>query len=176
MSAFDMKPTFGDRAGYNAWMKAWRILFQTVSKNIRAAKMEVKALHRSGSGIASKKQRELGFTRAMGRKLMDLRKDAVERMERIKAMDVQMSEQRASFPIVFENTTVDFHFNRASNEFSALPMWVVKAKGKTYYVDHVDANAPWTTRERPDASTRGMMRFKKCRLVLRADNTAEIAQ
>lgn len=174
MSAFDMKPNFGDRAGYRAWLLAWRKLYRKVCRDIRAAKAESKRLSRENAANAGKKQRELVFTRAMGRKLMDLRVDAVARMERIDGMVAQIANQKATFPRVIENATVDFHYNRASNEFGDLPMWVVKAKGKTYYVDHVTANAPWSTHERPSATTRGMMRFRRCNLILRADNTAEI--
>lgn len=174
MSAFDMKPKFGDLAGYRKWKSGWVKLFISVSADIRSAKMEVKRLQRSGDDAARKKHRELIFARAMGRKLMDLLQDAKARLQRIVDMQKQIETQRTQFPLVFENTTVDFHYNRASNDFSVLPMWVVKTKGKTFYVDHVTANAPWSTHERPDSSTRGLMRFRRCNLILNENNTAEI--
>ena len=49
-----------------------------------------------------------------------------------------------------ENCHVVFHFNKASIADPNIPMWVVKAKGQTYYVNHVTANAPWSTKETPD--------------------------
>ena len=40
-------------------------------------------------------------------------------------------------------------------------MWVLKMKGKTYYVDHVDADAPWSTKETPgNPHTKGSLKFK----------------
>jgi len=41
-------------------------------------------------------------------------------------------------------------------------MWVIKAKGQTFYVNHVEAQAPWSTKETPDNShTKGALKFKK---------------
>jgi hypothetical protein len=43
------------------------------------------------------------------------------------------------------------------------------AKGKTYYVDHVEANIPWTTKETPNnIRTKGAIKFKNA--LLRLDN------
>jgi hypothetical protein len=42
-------------------------------------------------------------------------------------------------------------------------MWVIKAKGETYYVDHVDmeSGVGFTTKETPDnPSTKGSIKFK----------------
>lgn len=44
-------------------------------------------------------------------------------------------------------------------------MWVVKAKGETFYVNHVTANAPWSTKETPDnPHTKGALKFKNVSL------------
>ena len=44
-----------------------------------------------------------------------------------------------------------------------IPMWVLKAKGQTYYVDHVDAQIGFSTKETPNNShTKGSIKFKKC--------------
>lgn len=46
-------------------------------------------------------------------------------------------------------------------------MWVVKAKGKTHYVHHVQGNAPWSTKETPDnPSTKGSIKFKNVKLTI----------
>jgi hypothetical protein len=48
-------------------------------------------------------------------------------------------------------------------------MWIIMAKGKTYYVDHVEANIPWTTKETPNnIRTKGAIKFKNA--LLRLDN------
>lgn len=53
-------------------------------------------------------------------------------------------------------------------------MWVLKMKGKTYYVDHVDADAPWSTKETPDNSpTKGSLKFKHATVEIE-DGTATI--
>jgi len=45
----------------------------------------------------------------------------------------------------------------------SIPMWVIKAKGETYYVDHVDmeSGVGFSTKETPDnPSTKGSIKFK----------------
>jgi hypothetical protein len=55
-------------------------------------------------------------------------------------------------------------------------MWALKAKGKTYYVHHVESRAPWTTRETPDhPATKGAIRFKACSVSISADGIATIS-
>lgn len=67
-----------------------------------------------------------------------------------------------------------FHFNKKSLEDPTVPCWTVKAKGKTYYVDHVSANMPWSTKETPDsAHTKGAIKFKDALLTIGDDNCAE---
>jgi hypothetical protein len=54
-------------------------------------------------------------------------------------------------------------------------MWIVMAKGETYYVEHVDANIPWTTKETPDnVRTKGALKFKDCLVTIDDDNCANI--
>jgi len=44
-------------------------------------------------------------------------------------------------------------------------MWVLKSKGQTYYVDHVDCNKGWSTKETPDnPSTKGSLKIKNCKV------------
>jgi hypothetical protein len=67
-----------------------------------------------------------------------------------------------------------FHFNKKHLEDSTVPMWCVKTRGKTYYVEHVTANVPWTTKETSDnPSTKGSIKFKRVLLTIK-DNCAEI--
>ena len=54
-------------------------------------------------------------------------------------------------------------------------MWVVKAKGESYYVDHVTCELPWSTKETPNnPSTKGSIKIKRCLLTIGDDNCAEI--
>ena len=54
-------------------------------------------------------------------------------------------------------------------------MWVVKAKGESYYVDHVTCELPWSTKETPDNShTKGSIKVKRCLITIDSDNCANI--
>jgi hypothetical protein len=70
---------------------------------------------------------------------------------------------------------VVFHFNKASVNDPTIPAWVIKTKGQTFYVKHVTANAPWSTKETPDnPHTKGSLKFKDVTLLIDDDNCAEI--
>lgn len=50
------------------------------------------------------------------------------------------------------------------------------AKGETYYVEHVEANIPWTTKETPDnVRTKGAIKFKDCLITIGEDNCARLS-
>ena len=69
-----------------------------------------------------------------------------------------------------------FHFNKGHLTDPTLPMWIIMAKGKTYYVEHVEASVPWTTKETPDnVRTKGALKFKDCLITIDDDNCAHIS-
>ena len=69
-----------------------------------------------------------------------------------------------------------FHFNKKHLEDDTIPMWIIMAKGKTYYVDHVTSNLPWTTKETPlNIRTKAAIKFKNALLRLE-DGSAEIME
>lgn len=55
-----------------------------------------------------------------------------------------------------------FHFNKAHLSDHSIPMWVIKSKGETHYVEHVDfENVSFSTKETPDnPHTKGSLKFK----------------
>lgn len=54
-------------------------------------------------------------------------------------------------------------------------MWVLKAKGQTYYVNHVLANVGWSTKETPDnPHTKGSLKFKNVDVIIEDNNEATI--
>jgi hypothetical protein len=56
-------------------------------------------------------------------------------------------------------------------------MWVLKTRGETYYVSHVDCEVPWSTKETPDNShTKGSIKVKDVLLVINGDNEARITK
>ena len=62
---------------------------------------------------------------------------------------------------------VVFHFNKKHLEDATIPMWVLKAKGQTYYVNHVECYKGWSTKETPDnPATKGAIKIRKCSLLI----------
>jgi len=56
-------------------------------------------------------------------------------------------------------------------------MWVVKLKGETFYVNHVECSVPWSTKETPDNNhTKGSIKVKNCLVVIDDSNTAIITK
>ena len=72
---------------------------------------------------------------------------------------------------------VVFHFNKKHLEDQTIPMWVLKARGETYYVNHVDCSVPWSTKETPDnPHTKGSLKVKDCLLLIDEDNNASLSK
>ena len=70
-----------------------------------------------------------------------------------------------------------FHFNKKHLEDSTIPMWVLKTHGETFYVDHVDAKIPWSTKETEDnPHTKGSIKFKDVLLTIAEDNSATLSE
>lgn len=71
--------------------------------------------------------------------------------------------------------TAVFHFNKKHLEDPSIPMWTIKANGKSFYINHLDANIPWSTKETSDnPNTKGSIKFKHCLLTINDDNEAEL--
>ena len=72
---------------------------------------------------------------------------------------------------------VVFHFNKAHLADQTIPMWVLKTHGETFYVNHVDCQLPWSTKETPDnPSTKGSLKIKDCLLTINENNEATITK
>ena len=70
-----------------------------------------------------------------------------------------------------------FHFNKKHLEDQTIPMWVLKFHGETYYVDHVDCQVPWSTKETPDNShTKGSIKVKDVLLQIDEENCAKLTK
>lgn len=70
-----------------------------------------------------------------------------------------------------------FHFNKAHLTDQTIPMWVLKFHGETFYVNHVDAKLPWSTKETPDnPSTKGSLKFKNALVTINEQNEATITE
>lgn len=70
-----------------------------------------------------------------------------------------------------------FHFNKAHLKDENIPMWSLKAKGKTFYVNHVNCTLPWSTKETPNSShTKGSIKVKHALLTIDDNNEATISR
>ena len=70
-----------------------------------------------------------------------------------------------------------FHFNKKHLEDPTIPMWVVKTHGESFYVHHVTAEMPWSTKETPDnVHTKGSIKFKDCLLTINEANEATLSK
>jgi hypothetical protein len=93
-------------------------------------------------------------------------------------MKKDMNAHLAQFPIrIDECDRVDFHFNKKHLEYSWIPMWVLKTKGRTIYCNEVIAECPWSTRQTPDhPSTKGSIRFKNVNLYVDREGIATLTK
>jgi hypothetical protein len=60
-------------------------------------------------------------------------------------------------------TRIIVHYNKAHNQDINIPAWVFKAKGETYYVNHivVEPGLGFSTKETPDNdTTKASLKFK----------------
>lgn len=186
MSVNGMKPTFSDRAGYVAWRALWKRVYSRSVLEIRQEKAALKAAQSEMSrmsGAAREAQikivgtmaRELVIKRVIAHKMNTLLEEAKQRRDRIIGMQKSLAEQFDSFPITLTKCrNVDFHFNKGSLEYDFLPMWTLKAQGKSFYINHIDAQCPWSTRELPEGSTRGMIRLRNCDITIDKEGVATI--
>jgi hypothetical protein len=179
MAVYGLKPAFRDIEGYKKWRKVWAETYQVLIRKIRISKADLYKLQTtlgSSNEITIKAQRKLLGERVMARKLNTLLDEAKIRMANITKMRKDISTHYDMFPLKLEDCkNVDFHFNKKHLEHDFIPMWVVKAKGKAFYVHHVESRATWTTRETPDhPATKGAIRFRNCSVSISADGIATI--
>lgn len=69
-----------------------------------------------------------------------------------------------------------FHFNKAHLTDSSIPMWTIKHRGQTYYVNHmtVEPGIGFRTKETPDnPHTKGSLQFKGKLKIFETDNQTE---
>ena len=72
---------------------------------------------------------------------------------------------------------VVFHFNKGHLADQTIPMWVLKFHGETYYVNHVECEIPWSTKETPDnPHTKGSIKVKEALVTIDQDKTAKLTK
>jgi hypothetical protein len=199
MSVNGLKPHFTDIDGYKAWRTQFNNVYQELARRIREQKKALRTAQQRHSksaivngSIASVQSmvnthdynhsivlKELAKRKSMtvnAHKLCTVLNEAKLRMAGITKMKKEMNAHLEQFPIrIDECDRVDFHFNKKHLEYSWIPMWVLKTKGKTFYVHHVNALCPWSTRETPDNdATKGSIRLRNCSLDIDAQGVATL--
>lgn len=75
-----------------------------------------------------------------------------------------------------KRSNIVFHFNKKHLENPKVPMWVIKHKGITYYVHHIDVDkgVGFSSKETPEnPKTKGSLKFKG-KLTIKTSNNNEI--
>lgn len=78
--------------------------------------------------------------------------------------------------ITSKKCEIIFHFNKKHLEDPTIPMWVIKCRGDTYYVHHVevDPGTGFSTKETPEnPHTKGSIKFKG-NLIIETDEDNQI--
>lgn len=177
MSVYGMKPTFKDSEGYKTWRAEWRKIYNEMTQKIRVTRQKMVAAYKSqNTEQAGRLQSSLVMQRSIAHKLMTMLDEGKKRAADIRKTQEDISEHYAQFPLELTDCrNIDFHFNKKHLEYPNIPMWVLKAKGQTFYINHINANCPWTTKENPDhPSTKGLIRFRNCDLLIDKEGTATI--
>lgn len=63
-----------------------------------------------------------------------------------------MKKELNNLQITSSKCDVVFHYNKAHNQDTSIPPWVVKCKGQSYYVNHmtISPSVGFSTKETPD--------------------------
>ena len=88
-------------------------------------------------------------------------------MRRSQSNEVEMEKET----VVMGRGRVVFHYNKAhTKDPENIPTWVIKFKGETYYIHHLESKIGFSTKETPDnPHTKGAIQFKG-ELTLVTDN------
>ncbi len=63
--------------------------------------------------------------------------------------------------IIAEKERIVFHFNKKHLEDPEIPMWVVKCKGETFYIHHLESTIGFSTKESiSNPVTKGSLMFR----------------
>lgn len=176
MSVHGLFPEFSSANEYKAWKHAKSLVYRKVSSVCRARKLRIKELQRQGKHDEVKQARASYIDdRSIAQKMNTLNKDGKARRDQLLGIRKSLKEQFDSFPLSIEKCrVVDIHFNKKSLEIPSIPMWVVKTRGKTYYVNHINCQLPWNTMEKAEGATRGLIRVSGCSLLIDKEGIAHI--
>jgi hypothetical protein len=177
MSMYGLNVSFGTIKEYYIWKREWTKVQKQLTLNIRERRRKLLELcaERADIKLIAKAQKDWFYEKVMGAKFMNLLETAKERRNRLIKMNNDIREQFKTFPLSVESRVIDFHFNKGNLIYADMPSWIVKARGKTYLLHHVDIiNGTVTTRENLGGGTKGMLRIKNAVLEIDKDGAAVI--
>jgi hypothetical protein len=66
--------------------------------------------------------------------------------------------------VIFQDSNVQrivFHYNKAHNQDQTIAPWVIKHKGQSFYINHLDSTVGFSTKETPESEhTKGALMFR----------------
>lgn len=168
MSIYGMKPVFTSAETYKLWKRDRARLINNAARICKARKAAVRDAQRTGDPeLLAKARASYARDRVIAHKLNSLMEDGKVRRDNLLVIRDSLAEQQKTFPLTLENCRViDFHFNKKHLEIPSIPMWVAKTRGKVYYINHIDCRMPWSTMERDEGATRGMIRVRHADLLI----------
>lgn len=174
MSVHGLKPTFTSAEGYKTWKRDRAKIINQVSSICKIRKAAIRKAQRDGDiEAANRAITAYHRDRVVAYKLNSLIQDGIDRRNSLLSIKSSIEEQNKSFPMVIENCRViDFHFNKKHLEIPSIPMWVAKTRGKTFYVNHIECAMPWSTMEKEEGATRGMIRVRQATLSIDSNGIA----
>lgn len=169
------KPKIFTWQDYLDFYATWKKGIKRLNEEIRRSKDMIKQRQREGLPT-SLLQRRLVFRRLMASKMYQLleeaRLDAYQRRESERQLQKELAQYPLSFP---KCRDVIFHFNKGFLFNPNIPMWVLKFRGRTFYVHHVTSNVEWSTKETPDNNhTKGSIRLRNVSVAIDENGYATI--
>jgi hypothetical protein len=150
---------------YQEWIINWKKEYLVILDAIRRSKRLIKHRQRMGKNYRREQNKHQQLV-DRATVMINQRQQAKIRANRIHNMHEQLVEQDKQFPLTLDAKVVDFSFNRIHNEFPFMPRWIVKANGKTFYLEHVDCHLGFETQELENGNTKGMFRFRNITLTI----------
>jgi len=160
---------FNNKAEYMAAVAKWKADYAALSAEI------IKRRNNGGS-LSWLREQATDMLRERARaKIKAQQLYVAARREKVR---LGIEEGFARYPLVMENcSSVDFYFNKAHLQYSdVIPRWIIRTKGETFYVHHIDSQIGWSSRELDSGSTLGMIRLRKCRVEIDATGHCTISE
>lgn len=80
------------------------------------------------------------------------------------------------FEVEYDRNII-FHFNKKHLEDPTVAMWVIKSKGETFYVHHLESKIGFSTKETPESNhTKGSLKLRGKLVIIENEDKTLIAE